>query len=481
MASTFKRTEVRQPLLLGMLFMAKSVVLAIGCAFALALSGKAEAVERPNIIFVMADDLGFGDIEPFGQTRFKTPALAQMAAEGVRLTQFYSASTVCAPAREALMRGRHTGRTFRHSNTSDPLRPSDVTFASVLKRAGYRTAMIGKWALGLPGSTGTPDQHGFDYWFGFLDQGLAHRHYPKEMLRNGQPIFYSDNTGNTGTTYSNDEFTREAARFIEENAAQPFLLYLPLTLPHADITAPAELIGKFAGQFPEVVFSGGHYAPQATPNAAFAAMVTAIDGTMATLLATLKRLGIDDKTLVIFTSDNGPVAVGGHDPKFFNSSGGLRGGKRDLYEGGIRVPFIARWPGHIPPSGSSQTPASFEDIFSTLLDLAGLPIGKNTTTGRSILPVLLDPKTSLPERRLYWAWSGRTLNGDPGIEQSWGKEVMIEAVRLGRWKAVRFERSAGVELYDLEEDREERNELSSRMPDKAAELRQIMEHEFKPD
>lgn len=480
MAATFYFAEICRSLRRCIQRIAKCVTLASGFVLIAVLSCRAEVAERPNIIFVMTDDLGYGDIEPFGQVRFGTPSLAQMAAEGIRLTDFYSASTVCAPAREALMRGRHSGKTFRHSNRTDPLRPSDVTFATLLQRSGYRTAMIGKWALGLLGTTGTPDLHGFDYWFGFLDQGLAHRHYPEQMLRNSQPVFFGDNKGGSGTVYSNDEFTREAIRFIEESASQPFFLYLPLTLPHADITAPAELIGKFKGQFPEVPLQGGHYSPQHTPNAAFAAMVTAIDTTMAALFTTLKRLGIDGKTLVMFTSDNGPAAVGGRDPKFFNSSGGLRGGKRDLYEGGIRVPFIARWPGHIPPGESSQVPASFEDIFPTLMELAGVSVG-DTTTGRSILPTLVDSKRSLPERRLYWAWKGQPLNGDPSLKESWGKETFIEAVRLGRWKAVRFDRSADVELYDLEDDRAERTDLSSRMPEKVQQLRQVMESEFHPD
>ncbi|WP_083649327.1 sulfatase-like hydrolase/transferase [Salaquimonas pukyongi] len=435
---------------------------------------------HPNLIVVMADDLGYGDLQPYGQTRFATPVLQQMADEGVLLTDFYSGSTVCHPAREALLRGRHAGRISRQGNSQKPLKESDVTIAEVLRDSGYKTAMIGKWALGNAGSGGEPNYHGFQHWFGLLSPGGIRRYFPSNLERNGVTVSFPDNFGDRGASYTNHQLRNEAIEFIGKNRGTPFFIYLPLFLPHADITAPADTIEEFSGRFPETPYPGGHYVAQPQPNAAFAAMVTEIDRTMEALFGALAKAGIDNNTLVIFTSDNGPVAVGGRDPEFFNSAGGLRGAKRDLYEGGIRVPFIARWPGHIPAGRTSALPASFEDIFPTILDLAGLP-ESNSTTGRSIWPALSGRKETLPERRLYWAWAGRKLSGDPGKAGNWGKQVFVEAVRFGRWKAHRFDRSPDVELYDLQADRSEKNNLAVQYPDIVEKMIGIMEAEFRPD
>lgn len=434
---------------------------------------------RPNIILVMTDDLGYGDISPYGQSRIPTPALDAMAEQGVLFTDFYASAPICAPSREALMRGRHTGRTVRQSNSQTPLKRSHVTIAERLALAGYTSAMIGKWALGPASSTGAPDRQGFDYWFGVLAQNKAHRHFPKQMLENGTVVSYPENEGYTGQNYSNDLFTQKALDFIDAHADRPFFLYLPLTLPHADITAPAEKVAQHTDAYPETPYDGGLYAPQPTPNAAFAAMIQEIDQTMAALVAKVEKLGLADNTLIIFTSDNGPVAVGGRDPEFFNSAGGFRGAKRDLYEGGIRVPFIAQWAGTIPPGTRTDHPASFEDLFPTFADIAGVPPG-DTTTGRSILTVLETPQKPLPDRRLYWAYKGRALNGDPGIPDSWGKEQLVEAVRLGDWKAVRFGKSRQIELYNLATDPGETENVAKDHPDIAKQMRKIMRAEYKP-
>src|SRR5688572_15891047 len=333
----------------------------------------------PNIVLIQADDLGFGDIGVYGQKRFKTPSLDRLAREGTRFTQYYSGSTVCAPSRAALMTGLHTGHAWVRGNGDIPLRPEDVTVAEVLKDAGYRTAVIGKWGLGTPGTTGQPDRQGFDYSFGFLDHRHAHRQFTDHLYRNAERVAVD-----LERDYVNDLFTKETEAFISRSDARPFFVYLSYTVPHAELRAPDDSMAAYRGRFPEEPFTNAKadaqqsgarpdgaslgYRSQPTPRTAFAAMMTRMDRDIGRLLDLLRERDLDRRTLVLFTSDNGPHREGGADPVFFKSSGGLRGIKRDMYEGGIRVPMIARWTGMVPAGRVSDHVWAHWDMLPTFAD-----------------------------------------------------------------------------------------------------------------
>ena len=447
-----------------------------GAALYLLLDGKGTD-GRPSIVFIMADDLGYGELGSYGQKLIRTSHLDRMAREGMRFTQFYSASTVCGPAREALMLGRHTGH-VRHTNAEHPMRMDDVTVAEVLKAQGYATAMIGKWGLGLSGTNGEPHLHGFDHWFGYLGHLEAHRHYPEHLWRNGERVPYPGNHIDHGDHYSSDVMMDEAEAFIREHHDAPFFLYLPFTLPHADIIVPPRALEEYLGRFPETRFAGSHYSAQPSPNAATAAMITRLDSYVGRLLALLQELNIDERTVVFFTADNGPVSVGGRSFEFFNGAGPLRGAKRDLYEGGIRVPMIARWPGRIPENAVRDTVWSLVDVKATVSEISGAPTPESD--GISVVPTLLGEKQDLSARPLYWAWKGRKLVGPVGEPLSWGEPMFVQAVRRGDWKAVRFDRSEGLELYDLSIDAGEQRDVASGYPAVVEDMRAIMEREHLP-
>lgn len=457
---------------------ARTLLLVVFLAISLHFVLRPEIVRaQPNIIFIMADDLGYGELGSYGQELIRTPHLDRMAHEGMRFTQFYSASTVCAPAREALMLGLHTGHS-RHQNREHPMRPEYVTVAETLRSHGYATAMIGKWGLGTLGSGGEPSVHGFDFWFGYLGHKEAHRHYPTHLWRNGEQVVYPQNKESHGKYYSGNVMMDEAEKFIRRNQNGPFFLYLPLTLPHADIVVPEQLLSEYAGRFPEKPFPGYHYSAQPMPNAATAAMITLLDSYAGRLMALLAELEIDEQTVVFFTSDNGPVSVGGRDFEFFDGAGPLRGGKRDLYEGGIRVPMIVRWPGRVPQDQVRDDIWTLTDVKATLSEIAGSVPGDSD--GVSVLPTLLGKYQDISRRAFYWAWEGRTLNGPVGLPSSWGEPVFIQAARLGDWKAVRFNRSDHIELYNLRQDISELHDVSSRFPSVKEELQQIMDQEHAP-
>src|SRR5688500_1867482 len=441
-------------------------------------SGIADAQQRrdpPNILLIQADDLGYGDLSAYGQARFQTPALDRLAREGMRFTQYYSGSTVCAPSRAVLMTGMHTGHAWIRGNGAlpagdTPLRPEDVTIAEVLRDAGYRTAVIGKWGLGQPGSTGQPDRQGFDHAFGVLDHRHAHRQFTDHLWRNGERVAVD-----LEKEYVNDLFTKEADTFIARSAdPRPFFVYLNYTVPHAELRVPDDSIEPFRGRFPEQPFVNAAadgrqvgaradapslgYRSQPAPRAAFAAMVTRMDRDIGRLMDRLAELGIERQTLVMFTSDNGPHREGGADPVFFNSSGPLRGIKRDLYEGGIRVPGIARWTGTIPAGRVSDQVWAHWDVLPTLADIAGAkaPAGLDGMSMRRALRG--EPQPSHPF--MYWEFHER------GFQQ---------AVRMGRWKAVRLKRGSALELYDLEADPGEQKELAAGHPDVVAKIDAYLE------
>ena len=429
--------------------------------FALTLLAAALAIARPssqparppNIVIVQADDLGYGDLSAYGQSQFRTPALDRLAANGIRFTQYYAGSTVCAPSRAALMTGLHTGHAWIRGNGEIPLREEDVTIAMALRDAGYRTAVIGKWGLGRPGTAGQPDRKGFDYAFGFLDHRHAHRQFTDHLYRNGEPVAVD-----LEHDYVNDLFTREAAAVIENPDPRPFFLYLNYTVPHAELRVPEDSLASTRGRFAETPYVNAAadarttgpddaslgYRSQPTPKAAFVAMIARMDRDIGSLVDLLRTRGLDRRTLVMFISDNGPHQEGGGDPVFFKSSGGLRGIKRDLYEGGIRVPMIASWPGAIPRGRVSAHPWAHWDIFPTIADVAGarVPAGLDGVSMARALRGQAQPTHDF----FYWEFHER------GFQQ---------AVRMDRWKAVRPSKDAALELYDLQGDPRERRNVAA--------------------
>jgi arylsulfatase A len=430
--------------------------LLLAALFALAAPVQ-QRTDRPNILLIQADDLGYGDLSAYGQSRFQTPSLDRLAREGIRFTQYYAGSTVCAPSRTALMTGLHTGHAWIRGNGDIPLRDQDVTVAMSLRDAGYRTAVIGKWGLGGPGTSGQPDRKGFDYAFGFLDHRHAHRQFTDHLWRNGERVATDANLD-----YVNDLFTRETAAFIERADSRPFFVYLNYTVPHAELRVPADSLDPLRGQFPETPFvnkeadakvSGPDnvslgYRSQPTPHAAFAAMITRMDRDIGRLADLVHDRGLERQTLLLFISDNGPHEEGGGDPQFFKSSGGLRGIKRDLYEGGIRVPMIAQWTGTIPAGRLSTHVWAHWDIFPTLAELSGARVPPNLD-GMSMARALRGEPQATHEF-LYWEFHER------GFQQ---------AVRMGGWKAVRLKSGAPLELYNLESDPHEERDVAAANPE----------------
>lgn len=438
---------------------------------------KTKEVKSPNIIYIMADDMGYGDLGCYGQDSIQTPNIDKMAEQGMRFTQHYAASTVCAPSRCGLITGMHMGHAEIRGNMQAephgqvPLTDQAVTVAELMKDAGYITGMIGKWGLGIEGSEGDPNRQGWDFFYGYTDQVLAHNYYPEYLVRNGEhemlknEVKYLDTAawhkgyGSYATKkveYSNDLFTDEALSFIKENRDTSFFLYLPYTIPHNNGEAPE-------GQKQEVP-DYGIYADKDWPSdtKGYAAMITRLDDYVGQIFAQLKAAGIDKNTLVIFTSDNGPMQESHEFTKFFNSNGNLRGGKRDLYEGGIRVPFIAQWPGKIKPGTESTHISAFWDFLPTACELAGINIPDNTD-GISYLPELLG-KEQKKHEYLYWEFPAKSSK---------------QAVRKVNWKAVRTnlmeDPDALVELYDLSQDIAEENNIADQHPEVVKDMRTIME------
>lgn len=441
-----------------------------GVALAGSLKSEAAATETPpNIIFILADDLGYGDLGCYGQQRIKTPHLDRMAAEGMRFTQAYAGSTVCAPSRCVLMTGLHTGHARVRGNARLPLLPKDVTVAEVLHGHGYRTALVGKWGLGEPDTTGIPTRQGFDEFFGYLNQHHAHNYYPTYLWRNEERcdlanvVPNEDAQGGGKATvrrqYSHDLVAEEALRFVQFSAGKPFFLYLALTIPHANNEARNEGM-----EVPDL----GDYAnlDWPAPQRGHAAMISRMDRDIGRLFDLLKQLGLDEQTIVFFTSDNGPHREGGNAPAFNDSSGPLRGIKRALYEGGIRVPFIVRWPGRVQPGTVCLQITDFADFLPTAAELSGAP-SQTGIDGVSILPSLLGRATA-QKQRPYHYWEFYEQGGR-------------RAVRQGDWKAIIQPWHGELELYNLASDIGETNNLATQQPEVATRLRRFIEEAHLPD
>lgn len=427
---------------------------------------RAPAPRKPSIIFILADDLGYGDLGCYGQTRIKTPNIDKLAAEGIRFTDFYAGSTVCAPSRCALMTGLHSGHGLVRGNANVPLRPQDVTVAEVLHDAGYHTGLIGKWGLGNEHTSGVPQKKGFDEFVGYLDQVHAHDYYTDHLWHHDPKTGFDDwqyffeNQGGKKTLYMPDLFTRAALNFVKNNQPdqfnhyRPFFLYLATIIPHANNEE-----GNRSGNGMQVPSDAPYSSepwPQVEKNKA--AMISRLDADVGRLMDKLKQLKIDENTIVIFSSDNGPHKEGGVDPKFFQSSGPFRGIKRDLYEGGIRMPLIVRWPFRIKPGQVSDFKGAFWDFLPTAAEIAGEKCPTNID-GISFLPTLLGQPQTNRHEFLYWEFHER------GFQQ---------AVRMGDWKAIRPQAGEPLELYNLKTDPGEKTNVADKNPQIVAKIEEYL-------
>ena len=422
--------------------------------------------QKPNVIYILADDLGFGDIEPYGQQIIKTPHLNQMSREGMLFTQHYAGSTVSAPSRGSLMTGLHTGHTQIRGNKEiapegqQPMEGDTYTIGKMMKDANYSTGLFGKWGLGYPESPSIPKAMGFDEFYGYNCQREAHSYYPDHLWKNEEMVILEGNQNGERNTYSQELIHQEALSFIRNHKDKPFFAMLTYTLPHAELNLPHDSIYHlYEDKFEETPYTGGYHDSE-KPRASFAAMVSLLDKYVGEVLAELKTLGIDDNTIVIFTSDNGPHMEGGADPEFFNSNGPLRGFKRDLYEGGVRVPMIVRYPNHIKASSISEHISAFWDIMPTLADLTQTTLPANANTdGISLLPTLLNKGQQKEHEYLYWEF-----------HEGGGRL----ALREGDWKLVVLKAKTPdkviIELYNLADDIGETNNLAESQPEKTKEM-----------
>ncbi|HEY4148313.1 MAG TPA: arylsulfatase [Chitinophagaceae bacterium] len=418
----------------------------------------------PNIIFILADDMGYGEPGCYGQQKMHTPNIDLLAKAGMRFTQFYAGTTVCAPSRASLLTGLHTGHTAVRGNQGVkpegqfPLPASTITIADVLQKNGYETGAFGKWGLGYPASSGEPLRQGFTDFFGYNCQTLAHNYYPDHLWQNEQRLELPGNL-QSDSVYSGDLIHQRAMQFLRQKHTQPFFLFLPYTLPHAELYGPRDSIYNYYRRMFKDEKAGTpsgkkeDYRFEPYPHAAYAAMITRLDHYVGDVMKAVKEQGLTDNTIIIFSSDNGPHKEGGADPVFFNSSGGLRGIKRDLYEGGIRVPFIAVWKGRITAGSSSGYPGTFWDLFPTFEEIAHIPVSTGID-GISFLPVLLGKPQPHKHEYLYWEF-----------HESGGRQ----AVRWGNWKGVRLnvstEAHPATELYDLAQDPREEHNIAAQHPD----------------
>lgn len=447
---------------------------------------KTQPTAKPNVVFILADDLGYGDLSCYGQEKFETPNIDQLAQAGMRFTQCYSGTTVSAPSRSCLLTGTHSGHTAIRGNRElkpegqFPLPENPNSLFRNFRDAGYRTGAFGKWGLGYIGSTGDPKSQGIDQFYGFNCQLLAHSYYPDHLWDNDQRVELTDNVPEVQYgrgTYAQDLIHSKALAFLDEAGKTqdtPFIMWYPTILPHAELIVPEDsIIKKFRGMYPEKPYQGtepgnpgfrkGGYCSQFYPRATFAAMVYRLDVYVGQIVQKLKEMGVYENTIIVFTSDNGPHREGGADPDFFNSNGIWRGYKRDLYEGGIRVPMIVSWPGHIAPSTETDFMCSFWDVMPTFQEVLNPKSKKQPMDGVSILPLLENRKGQQEHDYLYFEF--QEMNGR-------------QAVRKGPWKLVHMNiRSPKpyYELYNLASDPSEKYNVLNQYPDRAKELKAIMQ------
>lgn len=438
----------------------------------------------PNIIFILADDLGYGDLSCYGQQKFSTPNIDRLARDGMMFTQHYTGCTVSAPSRSSLMTGQHTGHTPIRGNRGWepegqwPLPADSFTLAEMLKTKGYTTGAFGKWGLGYIDTEGDPNKQGIDEFFGYNCQGLAHNYYPDHLWKNHEKIILHENdSGKTGV-YSADLIHNEAIRFMEANSKKPFFMFYPTTIPHAELFAKEEYMKLFRGKFePEKSYKGtddgpdfrlGPYGSQPEAHAAFAAMIKQLDDYVGEILAKIAELEIEENTIVFFASDNGPHLEGGADPDYFNSNGNLKGYKRDMYDGGIRTPLLVKWPGRIQEGSKTDHISAFWDIMPTLAEISGAEL-PDEIDGISFLPTLLGNGKQKEHEYLFWEF-----------HEQGGKM----AVRTGNWKAVRLNINktpqGETELYDLSSDIGETKNVASSNPDIIRKMEEIMKEAHQP-
>jgi arylsulfatase A len=470
-----------------------------------------QAARRPNIIFLLADDLGYGDIGAFGQKKIRTPNLDQLAREGMKFTNHYAGNNVCAPSRCTLMTSKHPGHAYIRNNRGgvgqgngaggegqEPVPAGELKLPLTLKSLGYTTGAFGKWGLGAVGSTGDPNDQGIDLFFGYNDQAVAHNFYPVSLWRNREKVPLKNEPFSahqklppsadpkdpasyakfTGKEYAPDRINEEARKFLRDNKDRPFFLYYPTTVPHLALQVPEDSLAEYKDAFPEEPYKGeSGYLPHRTPRAAYAAMITRMDREIGRLLAMVDEFGLRENTIVVFTSDNGPLwdRFGGTDTDFFDSAGGLRGRKGNYYEGGFREPCIVRWTGKIAPGSVSERVTGFEDWMPTLLELVG---AKDRTPGGidgiSFAPTLLGK--SQPERPFLY-------------RESQGYDGQV-CVRVGNWKAIQTnlhprpaaknKKPGAIELYDLKTDPTESHDVAAEHPDVVAKLAAIMKEQHVP-
>lgn len=447
------------------------------------LNLSAEETRRPNLIYILADDLGYGDLSCYGQTTLKTPNLDRMAAEGLRFTNHHAGSTVCAPSRCVLLTGLHTGHGTIRGNGPGQLTDKDVTFAEYLQNAGYKTACFGKWGIGNPPPLDDPNKHGFGEFYGYVNMFHAHNYYPEFLIRNGKreplrnKLYSSYRDYSTGpkegagvaevaVDFAPHLIAEEFFSFIKQNQDKPFFAYYPLNIPHANNEAGREeRINNNGLRVPEVVSSAKVDWP--VQEQGFATMIAQIDGEVGRLMALLKKLGIDRDTIVMFSSDNGPHQEGGHQVEFFNSNGHLRGKKRDLYDGGVKVPFIVWGPGRVPAGEESDLLSGFQDVYLTMLELAQVQGGFPELDGHSLAPTILGQnQRQRKHEHLYWEF----------LEQG-GKQAVVK----GDWKGIRLgtlqNPDAPLELYNLKTDPSEETNVADRHTEIVKELAAIMDRE----
>lgn len=482
----------------------KTLVASLACLLALTVPPQSAGAEarRPNIVFIIADDLGYGDLGCYGQKIIRTPNLDRMAAEGMRFTQHYSGNAVCAPSRCVLMTGKHPGHAFIRDNRSTepegqwPIPAEEVTLPELLKAQGYSTGGFGKWGLGGPGSTGEPLKQGFDRWYGYLCQGLAHNFYPTALWDNDSQVQLDNPPGTghdtlkpgedpkdpktyarfSGRQYSADLIAEQSRAFVRQHKDKPFFCYIPTTVPHLALQVPEDSLQEYDGKFDDPPYAGGRgYLPHFKPRAAYAAMITRMDREVGRMMDLIEELGLDEQTIFVFTSDNGALngthqGLAGTDATFFNSCGGLRDGKGSLHEGGIRVPGIVRWKGKVPAGVVNERVTGFEDWMPTLLELAGSSdVTPKNVDGISFAPTLLGKEQ--PARAFLY----REFPGYGGQQ----------CLRMGDWKALRKNlkpnkkragspTAPGTELYNLKDDGKETKNVAAEHPDVVAKMESLM-------